>query len=194
MDFDVSIWNLSDGQALDELLGCCRQQNRQHGIEPRTTYDLRICGRSGFQRSHVLTPHFHPAARRPPFPNDSAALACTARFAQETTGGWRGWDRAPLSSRRPVPYPRGEEGDRRGDVGAESSCGLEGALREIGSCLVTQSDRVPPFNPCEYRGCRNRLRSRTSLQPYREREGICRGAVPLALADEARRACRAWQG
>ncbi len=143
-----------------------------------------VCRPGAQNQSHALTPHFHPAARRPPFPNNAAAYACTARFARGTMGGWRGWDRAPLSSRCPVSYPRGKDGDRRGDASAGSSCDLEGALREVGPCLVAQGDRVPPFNPREDRGCRNRLRSRTSLQPKRERDqGIYQGAVPLALAD-----------
>lgn len=138
----------------------------------------------GANQAHVLTPHFHPAAHRSPSPNDVAVFACTARFAREASGGWRGWDRAPLTSQRPVPYPRGKDGDHCGDGRARSSCDLEGALREVGPRLVAEGDRVPPFNPCEYRGCRNRLRSRTSFQPYRERDReIYQGAVPLALVD-----------
>src|ERR1700710_2967814 len=62
-------------------------------------------------QSHVLTPHFHSAAtRRRSFPIDSAVYACMARSARGITGGWDSWDRAPLSSQRLVPYPRGQDG------------------------------------------------------------------------------------
>lgn len=164
-----------------------RQQNRsKEGFQCWLPRAIAHDGRPGPRnQSYGLTPNFHTAAtRRRSFPNDSAVYACSARSARRHCVQRDRRDRAPLSSRRPVPYPRGKESDRRGDARVGSPRDLKGALCEIGSRLVADGDRVSPFDPCEDKGPRNRPRFRTSLQSHRERaQRICQGAVPLALAD-----------
>jgi hypothetical protein len=171
------------------LANCFGRQQSIEGrvpvLVPRTAWTSHIsCLPSGGSyQSHVLTPHSHSAAKRHSFPNNAPAYACSAASVRGITGGWDRRDRAPLSSRRPVSYPRGKKGDHRGDGRVGSPCDLEGALREVGPCLVAQSHRVPPFNACEDGGCRNHLRTRTSLQPYCEQtKRTCQGEMPLEPA------------